>query len=153
MKDIYIMKKTLFLLLCLLTCFIVGCASEGKPLKQENTANAAYSVTDDRGKTLLDYAIQFHNNDIFELLIKSYINVNIKDNLGNTAIHYAVINNKLGYLKTLLQIPNVDPKVVNNTGHSPLYLACLYGREQMVLLFLHIQLERMIYNVYNKINE
>ena len=98
--------------------------------------NGNVNVTDDRGKTLLDYAIQFHNNDIFELLIKSYINVNIKDNLGNTAIHYAVINNKLGYLKTLLQIPNVDPKVVNNTGHSPLYLACLYGREQMVLLFL-----------------
>ena len=44
------MKKTLFLLLCLLTCFIVGCASESKPLRQENTANAAYSVTDDRGK-------------------------------------------------------------------------------------------------------
>lgn len=44
------MKKTLFLLLCLLTSFIVGCASESKPLKQENTANAAYSVTDDRGK-------------------------------------------------------------------------------------------------------
>jgi iron complex transport system substrate-binding protein len=50
MKDTYIMKKTLFLLLCLLTCFVVGCASESKPLKQENTANAAYSVTDDRGK-------------------------------------------------------------------------------------------------------
>ena len=46
----YIMKKILFLLLCLLTCFIVGCASESKPLKQENTVKATYSVTDDRGK-------------------------------------------------------------------------------------------------------
>ena len=44
------MKKTLFLLLCLLTCFIVGCASESKPLEKENTVKATYSVTDDRGK-------------------------------------------------------------------------------------------------------
>lgn len=98
--------------------------------------NGNVNVTDERGKSLLDYAIQFHNNDIFELLIKSYINVNIKDNLGNTAIHYAVINNRLGYLKTLLQMSLVDPKIKNNLGQTPLYLACLYGREQMVLLFL-----------------
>ena len=122
--------------------------------------NGNVNVTDDRGKTLLDYAIQFHNNDIFELLIKSYINVNIKDNLGNTAIHYAVINNKLGYLKTLLQIPNVDPKVVNNTGHSPLYLACLYGRLEIVKLFLEthnidltigIQKDFLTFNVLKKL--
>ena len=64
-------------------------------LEKENV-----NITDERGKSLLDYAIQFHNNDIFELLLKSYINVNIKDNVGNTAFHYAVINNRLGYLKT-----------------------------------------------------
>ncbi len=49
-KDTYIMKKTLFLLLCLLACLMLGCASESKTTKQENTANTAYSVTDDRGK-------------------------------------------------------------------------------------------------------
>ena len=98
--------------------------------------NGDVNVTDERGKSLLDYAIQFHNNDIFELLLKSYINVNIKDNLGNTAIHYAVINNRLGYLKALLQVPTIDPKMKNNLDQTPLYLACLYGREQMVLLFL-----------------
>lgn len=49
-KDVYIMKKTLLLLFCLLTCFIVGCASESKPLEKENNVKATYSVTDDRGK-------------------------------------------------------------------------------------------------------
>ena len=44
------MKKTLFLLLCLATCFVLGCASESKPLEKENATNAAYSVVDDRGK-------------------------------------------------------------------------------------------------------
>ncbi|MBO5168484.1 MAG: ABC transporter substrate-binding protein [Phascolarctobacterium sp.] len=44
------MKKTLLLLFCLLTCFIVGCASESKPLEKENNVKATYSVTDDRGK-------------------------------------------------------------------------------------------------------
>lgn len=100
-------------------------------LEKENV-----NITDERGKSLLDYAIQFHNNDIFELLLKSYINVNIKDNVGNTAFHYAVINNRLGYLKVLLQQAGANPSIKNNLGQSPLYLACLYGREQMVLLFL-----------------
>ena len=44
------MKKTLFLLLCLVACFVLGCASESKPLEKENTTSAAYSVVDDRGK-------------------------------------------------------------------------------------------------------
>ena len=44
------MKKTLFLLLCLVACFVLGCASESKPLEKENTISAAYSVVDDRGK-------------------------------------------------------------------------------------------------------
>ena len=44
------MKKTLFLLLCLVACLALGCASESKPLEKENTTSAAYSVVDDRGK-------------------------------------------------------------------------------------------------------
>ena len=32
--------------------------------------NGNVNVVDERGKSLLDYAIQFHNNDIFELLLK-----------------------------------------------------------------------------------
>ena len=44
------MKKTLLLLLGLLACFVLGCASESKPLEKENNASAAYSVVDDRGK-------------------------------------------------------------------------------------------------------
>ncbi|MBQ7760193.1 MAG: ABC transporter substrate-binding protein [Acidaminococcaceae bacterium] len=44
------MKKTLILLLALLTCFVLGCANESKPVEKENTANATYSVVDDRGK-------------------------------------------------------------------------------------------------------
>ena len=44
------MNKILFLLLGLLACFVLGCASESKPLEKENNASAAYSVVDDRGK-------------------------------------------------------------------------------------------------------
>lgn len=44
------MKKTLFLLLAVLTCFVLGCASESKPLEKENNVSASYSVVDDRGK-------------------------------------------------------------------------------------------------------
>ena len=89
--------------------------------------NNSPNIVDDRGKTLLDYAIKSHNNDIFQLLLKYYINLDIQDDLGNTCYHYAVINNRLGYLKQLLKL-NGDPLQKNNKGQSPLYLACLYGR-------------------------
>lgn len=45
-----LMKKTLILLLCLIAFCLLGCGGESKPLEKENTVNAAYSVTDDRGK-------------------------------------------------------------------------------------------------------
>lgn len=97
--------------------------------------NNSPNIVDDRGKSLLDYAIKAHNNEIFQLLLKYYINLNIVDDLGNTCYHYAVINNRLGYLKQLLKL-NGNANVKNNKGQTPLYLACLYGRYDIVRLYL-----------------
>ena len=82
-----------------------------------------------------EFVISRNNNDIFQLLLKYYINLNIVDDLGNTCYHYAVINNRLGYLKQLLKL-NGDANAKNNKGQTPLYLACLYGRYDIVRLYL-----------------
>lgn len=93
------------------------------------------NVQDEYGRSLLCFAIKIHQNDAVELLLKHFIDVNLKDQDGNTCYHYAVYHNRLGYLKTLLKIEgNAMDK--NNEGQTPLYLACRYGRVKMVDLYL-----------------
>ena len=54
--------------------------------------NGDVNVKNERGMSLLHYAIVFNNNEIFNLLLENYINVNIKDNHGDTPVHYCVVN-------------------------------------------------------------
>ena len=93
------------------------------------------NVLDNKGLSLLDYAIRLHNNDIFKVLMRNFIDVDLQDKYGNTAFHYAVINNRLTYLK-LLFTTSGNPMIPNNNGQTPLFLACLYGRFEMVSLYL-----------------
>ncbi len=89
----------------------------------------------DRGQTLLAVAIKMHQTEMVQLLLSSYCNVDAADSFGNTCFHYAVIHNRLGYLKMLFKTSG-DPLKLNHKKQSPLYLACLYGREQMIRLYL-----------------
>lgn len=93
------------------------------------------NVINERGLSLLHYAILFNNSEIFDLLLENYINVDIKDSFGNTPAHYCVINNRMGFLKTLIR-HNCNLELQNNDLRTPLYLACLLGRENMVSLLL-----------------
>jgi len=93
----------------------------------------------ERGMSLLHYAIIFNNSDIFDLLLENYINVNIKDRQGNTPAHYCVINNRMGFLKTLIRY-GADLSIKNEDGHTPLFKSCVLGRENMISLFLESQM-------------
>lgn len=93
------------------------------------------NITNERGMSLLHYAIVFNNDEIFNLLLDNYININIVDNHGDTPAHYCVINNRMGFLKTLIR-KECDLSIKNNDGHTPLFKACALGRENMVFLFL-----------------
>jgi len=93
------------------------------------------NVINERGMSLLHYAIIFNNNEVFNILLDNYININIIDNHGDTPAHYCVINNRMGFLKTLIR-KECDLSIKNNDGHTPLFKACALGRENMVSLFL-----------------
>lgn len=97
--------------------------------------NGDINVINERGMSLLHYAIIFNNNEIFNLLLDNYININIVDNHGDTPAHYCVINNRMGFLKTLIR-HECDLSIKNKDGHTPLFKACSLGRENMVSLFL-----------------
>jgi len=105
--------------------------------------NGDVNVKNERGMSLLHYAIVFNNNEIFNLLLENYINVNIKDNHGDTPVHYCVVNNKIGFLKNLIR-HNADINIKNNDGQSPLFKACSLGRETIVYLLL----ESSNFNLY-----
>ncbi|MDE5715245.1 MAG: ankyrin repeat domain-containing protein [Anaeroplasmataceae bacterium] len=93
------------------------------------------NVVNERNQTLLAVAIKMHQTEMVQILLSSYCNVDLADDFGNTCFHYAVIHNRLGYLKMLFKTTG-NPLKENFKGQSPLYLACLYGREQMVRLYL-----------------
>lgn len=58
-----------------------------------------------------------------QLLIKDGADVNFIDCDGNTALHYAVSNDKLEVVKYLLQLPAVEITHENNANATPLDLA------------------------------
>lgn len=101
------------------------------------------NVKNERGMSLLHYAIVFSNTEMVDLLLDNYINVNIQDNHGDTPAHLCVINNRMSFLKTLIRY-GADLSVKNNEGQTPLFKACALGRETMVYLLL----ESTNFNLY-----
>ncbi len=93
------------------------------------------NIRDEKGRSLLCYAIKLHQNEAVKLLLKGYINLDLADEDGNTCYHYAVYHNRLGYLKMLLK-HNGHPMKKNHLGQTPLYMACLYGRQTILDLYL-----------------
>ena len=106
------------------------------------------NVINQRGMSLLHYAIIFNSTEMFDLLIDNYINVNIQDSFGDTPIHIAIINNKMGFLKSLIR-HGANLSIKNNDGQTPLYKACMLGREAMVYLLLE-SLSLNLYECDNK---
>ena len=47
-------------------------------------ANGDVNVKNERGMSLIHYAIIFNNSEIFDLLLENFININIQDKYGDT---------------------------------------------------------------------
>lgn len=99
----------------------------------------------ERGISLLHAAILFNNSEIFNLLLENYIDINIKDNNGQTPAHYCVMNNRIGFLKMLIR-HNANLTIKDYLDESPLYKACLLGKENMISLLL----ETLSFDIYEK---
>ena len=103
------------------------------------------NIKNERGMSLIHYAIVFANSEIFELLLENYIDINIQDSHGDTPAHYCVVNNRMGFLKTLIR-KECNLSIKNNDGQTPLFKACTLGREDMIFLLL----ESQQFNLYDK---
>ena len=99
---------------------------------------------------LLSAAAYRGNNELVTLLIKFGARLNYRDDLGRTALHFAIDNDVLRSAERLqstkkngdpltaeiLLSAGEDANVVDNSGASPLYLACEKGKTEFVKLLL-----------------
>lgn len=76
-------------------------------------------------------AVQKGNQDELMSLIDAGANVNYQDEQGNTPLHWAVKEKKLGILNVLIG-KKPDFCTINKEGYSPLVLACKTGRKDIV---------------------
>jgi uncharacterized protein len=63
------------------------------------------------------------------------VQIDLADNDGNTALHYAVEKYHVGTFDAVIgKLPNLD--TANNDGETPLYIACKWGRLDVVRLLV-----------------
>ncbi|KAL1850769.1 hypothetical protein Daus18300_012777 [Diaporthe australafricana] len=63
-------------------------------------------------------------------------NINIRDGLGETALHISARADNIDIVKHLLSIPSVHVNAQNDEGQTPLHLACERGHIDVVRLLL-----------------
>lgn len=100
----------------------------------------AINDQDESGNTALHCAIatDFSPNFLMvELLLdNNHAGVNVQNNLGNTPLHNAVYRRNNALLQRLLQIPEVNPDIVNKQLQTPLFIACQCLYKEMIILLL-----------------
>ena len=92
-------------------------------------------VKDPKGKNLLHYAVLGSAYDVVDYLISQDMDVNMTDQLGESALFDCARKGKLLIAKKLLgKFAKVD--LLNNRNETVLHLACHKGNLDMVKLFI-----------------
>ena len=90
---------------------------------------------DKLGNTLLHYAIMYNKLEICYFLINSHIFLNQQNHLGMTPLFLAIHKNMIPLVNSLLK-NNADVSIRNDKGETPFYYAFLYGRADIIDLFI-----------------
>mmetsp|Transcript_13584 Transcript_13584/g.25507 ORF Transcript_13584/g.25507 Transcript_13584/m.25507 type:complete len:157 (+) Transcript_13584:56-526(+) len=78
------------------------------------------TISDSNGLTLLHSAASYNQNDIMEwLLLEQNVNVNAKDNDGDTPLHHC---DQVNAARMLIDHGKADYRIKNNEGQTPLDL-------------------------------
>jgi len=86
-----------------------------------------------RGMNLLHFACEYNNLELAEKLIARKINIEEKNDYGNTPLWTAVFNCKGKYeLVDLLLANGADPESVNHAQNTPLKFAETIGDEALI---------------------
>lgn len=98
----------------------------------ELVENAGVDRVDSNGLTPLMFCIQNERSKMIDYLLEKEIDINRQDNVGNTALFYAVFKSKdkIGLIEKLLK-KGADMNMANKAGVSPLSLANSMANENV----------------------
>jgi len=103
--------------------------------------NIRIDILDIDGRSILYVPIKYNYIEILKLLLeynKKLIGISIldiKDKLGNTALHYAVLLNNYNIVNILFK-NNADPLLSNNEDINVIYLALQYNYTNIIKYFI-----------------
>ena len=98
-------------------------------------SGADVSVTNSSGLNVLHLASQGNYPNIIVFLVEKYeIDINSKDNKGNTALHWAVYMNSKQAVDYLIYY-NIDTSLRDNDGETALGIAINKGNNYLVKRF------------------
>ncbi len=75
------------------------------------------------GGEIFHCAIVSENEEITKVLLENCADVNAQDEDGDTVLHIAVRENKISILELLIQKKDLNPRLKNKDGQTPLLLA------------------------------
>ena len=94
------------------------------------------------GWTGLICAVHYNKTEVAQYLLP-LSDININDNSGMTALHWACINNNVKIVKELISDQRMNINQKNNSNDTPVMIAVTSGRLEVVkLLFSHQGLNR-----------
>ena len=89
---------------------------------------------DNKGETLLSYAIERDRNDIFDLILTSPIlDLNFQNKEGNSYLHIAIQFEREKMIKSLIE-KGINLNIQNNDGNTPLHIAHFIGNKKIINL-------------------
>ncbi|CAL1535179.1 unnamed protein product [Lymnaea stagnalis] len=99
-----------------------------------------YAIVDPEGRTLLHLACYFPDLSIFEYLLNHGLDPNVKDNRGSTVLSLLISHHdtRAAYemVQLVLNMPNIQVDIRNDSGSTPLYQSFLMNRLDFFYLLL-----------------
>lgn len=92
---------------------------------------SSINVKDNRGRSLLQWAVACKQKEVFDVLVKRGIDINAKDNQGKTAMHISVGYNNEEYFE-YLSSHQLDKNWIKDFGPSLLETAILKKNNRFV---------------------
>ncbi|XP_056654896.1 85/88 kDa calcium-independent phospholipase A2 isoform X7 [Monodelphis domestica] len=107
------------------------------PRSPQNGFRCANNKENEEGCTPLHLACRKGDGEsLVELVQYCHARMDVTDNNGETAFHYAVQGDNPQVLQLLGKNPSAGLNQVNNKGQTPLHLACQLGKPEMVRVLL-----------------
>jgi len=120
------------------------------PINQLN--HILINSIDKKGETLLSYAINNNNYKLCDLLLNNpKLNLDYKDNNGNSYLHLAVKNQNEKIINNLIE-KDINLNNKNNFGKTPLQIAYEYGNKSIIKILNNYAMNILMRNNEHKLS-